>query len=83
MAFREFLLKLGGGVFAAEEGLIEGVDPGVEGVDARTQGVDPAIQAAFHRVYSPRQEGEQREVGPCNGDNSGDGVRVHEADSIT
>ena len=65
-----------GRVFAAEEGLIEGVDAGVEGVDA-------GIQSAFHGVYPPGQESEQREACPDNSNNDGDGVCVHEPYPIT
>ena len=75
--------RLRGRVFAAEEGLVEGVNPGVDRVDPQAQGVDPGVQAAFHGVDASGQEGEQRDASPQDGNDYGDGVRVHGVNSTT
>ena len=83
-----------GGVFAAEEGLIEGVDAGVEGGDISAHFLADFSQVPAQVLVSGVQllaelhiafaigspEGKTR---PLNCDDDGDGVRVHEGFSIT
>ena len=73
-----------GGVFAAEEGLVEGVDAGVQGGDVGPHFLAEACDVSAHFLAKSGHVladggdcSPEAEANPQDGNDDGDGVRVH------